>query len=187
VGVKAWIIRIGGVALFVLGSAAFLWADDGHVVEPPRLTAGAPLPSSQLPAQADTAPAPAPPKPADPPAAVIHLVVPPAAAPAPQAQTVTLHVVAAPAAAVTAPSAPSTILAEIRHPGPVRIALGNFGERLAELKRDRLVLPASSATATPVVVQLVQAPPATALSPPAQAVLATPQAPSKSSFHFLRR
>ena len=127
---------------------------------------------------------------------MIHLAVPP---PPVTPQTITLHVIAAPAAApvqaAVAPpsaSAPAAVLAELRHPGPIRFALGSLGEQMARLKYDRVIVPPASTTAAvqPVVYQVaVPAPaPAAAVIQAPQAVLASPQstAPTFRSLFRIR-
>lgn len=194
-----WVIAIAAVLLVCAYCAK---AQDAGAVPPPP-TPGTVLPSPQKPtpavAEAETAP------PAGPQTATIHLVVPPAAPAPPQPTTHTLqiHVTTAPpaqpltaTAVPTSATVPAPTAAELRHPGPVRRAVGSFGEWLAPLKYDRLVLrPAAAPTAAlvqPVVYQVpVYAPAAPAAllapAPQPQAVFASPQATSKSPIGALFR
>jgi hypothetical protein len=136
-----------------------------------------PLPSAQTPAakitvQADSAPAAANPQ-------VITLhVVPTAPAPAPP-QTVTVQLV--PTAAATAPATVAPLA--VRHPGPLRRAIGNFGDRLSRVGK-------TSWIAVPTAQYHVQQVNYTVTSQPAQAevapssALASPQAARRTRFGF---
>lgn len=112
-------------------------------------------------------------------------------APPPPPQTITLVMVptAAPIAVAQAPA----VAAQVHYPGPIRLAVGALGERLARQKMARIFFPVQQADVQVVpAAARVQLAPAALVQVQAQAaemlpVLATPQAPSKHRlFNFGR-
>jgi hypothetical protein len=174
----------------------------------PQAQAQAAPPPAANPPQSVTLQLAAPPAaPAQPPAQpqtiTLNLVTqPPPAAPPPQQQSVTLSLVpqapaaAAPIAPAIAPAQPAVQFAKVHYPGPLRLAVGAIGERLAMQRMARVYVPIADAQVQPVQgVRLVQAPVQlqTAQAPmqvPVQAVEAMPVLASPQShhkwFHFRR-
>ena len=125
------------------------------------------------------APAPAPPVAADTAPKTITLNV---QAPTPPPQTITLQVVPQIPAAVAPAQAPP-VAAQVRYPGPIRTAVGNYGEWLARFKQARVYVPLQQADVRVIpasaAVQLVQQPQPTYVAAPVAAetlpVFASPQ------------
>jgi hypothetical protein len=94
------------------------------------------------------------------------------APPAPPPQIVTLSIPAA------APAAPSVVAGEVRHPGKLRRAVGNFGAQLEPLRHPWVLIPAQTVAVQPsaaVVQPVTLAPAVQAAQAYTLPVTATPQ------------
>jgi hypothetical protein len=163
--------------LIVLAGGYVAVADDRAPL-PPYPTGQAPAVTPEAPKQITVTAAPErAPAPTQQPQTITLQV----AAPAPPPQTLTLQVVAAPSSAPVQAetAAPTTVQAvHVKHPGPIKRAIGNLGERMARAKLTWVAIPTQTVSVQQTAALVVAKPAAVQ----AEFVAPTPQAQRKGLF-----